>query len=78
MCFHQAFNQSSCATPNVQAGGQTSAGKMRRTVVTRIVEAAKAIGLCHNVTPIIDRNQIVGFILYHFINSLNKTNYDCR
>lgn len=35
---------------------------MRRTVVTRIVEAAKAIGLCHNVTPIVDTNQFVWFI----------------
>ena len=26
--------------------------KMRRTVVTRIFEAVKAIALCHNVTPV--------------------------
>lgn len=41
---------------------------MRRTAITRIVEAAKAIGLCHNVTPIVDGNQFVRvtrFSLYH-------------
>ncbi|EFX85164.1 hypothetical protein DAPPUDRAFT_314296 [Daphnia pulex] len=50
----QAFSSYSSATP-----GQPSSGKMRRTVVTRIVEAAKAIGLCHNVTPIVDTNQFL-------------------
>ena len=38
---------------------QSSVGKMRRTLVTRIYEAAKAIALCHNVTPIHDSNQLV-------------------
>ncbi|KAI9561929.1 hypothetical protein GHT06_012891 [Daphnia sinensis] len=53
----QAFshtNSSTSVTP-----GQPSSGKMRRTAITRIVEAAKAIGLCHNVTPIVDGNQFI-------------------
>jgi len=54
----QAFTQTSTTGTNSQTN-QSSVGKMRRTLVTRIYEAAKAIALCHNVTPIHDPNQIV-------------------
>ena len=53
----QAFTQAN--NPAVSTSIQPSVGKMRRTVVTRIVEAAKAIALCHNVTPIHESNQLV-------------------
>lgn len=57
-CDQKAFTQTSTTTISSQTG-QSSIGKMRRTLVTRIYEAAKAIALCHNVTPIHDPNQIV-------------------
>merc|ERR1740128_338595 len=54
----QAFTQTSTTGTNSQTS-QSSVGKMRRTLVTRIYEAAKAIALCHNVTPIHDSNQLL-------------------
>lgn len=32
---------------------------MRRTMVTRVFEATKAIALCHNVTPIVEKQPFV-------------------
>lgn len=36
--------------PNLNMGGGTSI-KIRKNAITRIVEAVKALALCHNVTP---------------------------
>jgi hypothetical protein len=71
LIIHQAFSQTHSFTSITP--GQPSSGKMRRTAITRIVEATKAIGLCHNVTPIVDGNQFVrmdGFILLCFADTL--------
>lgn len=32
-------------------------GPVRRNVMTRVVEAVRAIALCHNVTPVFDESQ---------------------
>jgi phospholipid-translocating ATPase len=41
---------------HVSSSGSSAASqapaKMRRTVLTRVCEAVKAIALCHNVTPV--------------------------
>ena len=36
------------------AGAPSRQPKVRRTVVTRVHEAVKAIALCHNVTPVLE------------------------
>lgn len=41
---------------------------MRRTEVTRMFEATKAIALCHNVTPIVEKDAVlVSFAFIHFV-----------
>jgi phospholipid-translocating ATPase len=39
---------------NVESG---SKGKIRKTTVTRITEAVKALALCHNVTPVFENSE---------------------
>lgn len=39
------------------AGKSTPAPKVRRTVVTRVFEAVKALALCHNVTPVYENQE---------------------
>lgn len=31
--------------------------QIKRTVVTRVYEAVKALALCHNVTPVVDEDE---------------------
>ncbi|KAK7086284.1 ATP synthase subunit 9 [Halocaridina rubra] len=38
------------------SGSSATPTRMRRTVVTRVGEAVKAIALCHNVTPVYEEN----------------------
>ncbi len=38
--------------------GARSASKVRRTVVTRVYEAVKAVALCHNVTPVYEVSDV--------------------
>lgn len=46
------------AVPNPVTGpGLLGVPRMRRTEVTRVQEAVRAIALCHNVTPVIDQSQ---------------------
>ena len=49
-----SYLRSSFAHASGQAGPSPAkaASKVRRTVITRVVEAVKAIALCHNVTPV--------------------------
>lgn len=47
--------RTSFAPPPAAAGGAAGAEasrKVRRTAVTRVSEAVKALALCHNVTPV--------------------------
>ena len=46
-----AVSQSSSST-DTPAKRSTQGPKMRRTVVTRVLDAVKAIAICHNVTPV--------------------------
>ena len=39
-------------TSSGQGGANATPTRMRRTVVTRVGEAVKALALCHNVTPV--------------------------
>ena len=56
-----AFTQQASASGT--GAGPTSSGrtasKVRRTVVTRVHEAVKALALCHNVTPVYEENEEV-------------------
>ncbi|XP_048254813.1 probable phospholipid-transporting ATPase IIB isoform X1 [Haliotis cracherodii] len=40
----------------IQATPTRTSGPVRRTVVTRVFEAVKAVALCHNVTPVYEEN----------------------
>ncbi len=62
-----AFSQQQQAgksTADGAAAEKRPTSKVRRTVVTRVFEAVKAIALCHNVTPVYE----VG-LLYHYLSS---------
>jgi phospholipid-translocating ATPase len=51
---------------------------MRRTVVTRVCEAVKAISLCHNVTPVADSGSRDVSTSSSSFNSLSRWYTDVR
>ena len=50
----QSAGSVSLSTSNTDTPAKrgTQGPKMRRTVVTRVLDAVKAIAICHNVTPV--------------------------
>ncbi|KAK3873283.1 hypothetical protein Pcinc_021693 [Petrolisthes cinctipes] len=52
--LHTFYNKESSSGSS--SGAQATPTRMRRTVVTRVNEAVKALALCHNVTPVTEDN----------------------
>ncbi|XP_073535012.1 probable phospholipid-transporting ATPase IIB isoform X3 [Phyllobates terribilis] len=53
----QTNNNNTSSTPSRKV--QSSAPKVRKTVISRVHEAVKAIALCHNVTPVYESRACV-------------------
>lgn len=49
---HQSEGTPSRGTLSIPSGSGSTGTKVRRSEVTRVQEAVKAIALCHNVTPV--------------------------
>ena len=50
-----SFSQGALPQGVPQAAPSRPTTKIRRTVVTRVHEAIKAVALCHNVTPVFEQ-----------------------